>query len=107
MKYLQFDKIDICRCERDEYSSWGPMHYLKGLGKGAICFKFIVDNEDAVFASLLSMPIKGYTNCLIFHRIIVSKKFQNYGLSSLVLNLVAGIYYQEEKLIYIKTSSKK
>ena len=107
MKYLEFDKIEICRCERSGYNTFGHLHYLNGLGKGAICYKILIDGEDAVFASVLSMPIKGYTNCMIFHRLVIVEKYQNFGLSSLVLNLLGGIYLQQSKHLYAKTKLKK
>ena len=107
MRYLEFDKIEFCRCERSEYNTYGRLHYLNGLGKGAICYKIIVDGEDAVFASVLNMPIRDYTNCYISHRIIIKEKYHNYGLSSLVLNLLGGIFTRGSKTLYIKTSSRK
>ena len=99
--------IQICRCERSEYDRFESLHYLRGICKGAICYLFKVDNEVAAFASLLAMPMKSHTDALIFHRIVILEEFQNLGLSTLIVNLLGGIYRQNGKSLYLKTDSTK
>ena len=106
MLYLT-KQIQICRCERSEYDIFENLHYLRGICKGATCFLFKVDNEVAAFASLLALPMKSHIDALIFHRIIVLQQYQNLGLSSLIVNLLGGIYNHCEKTLYIKTDSNK
>ena len=100
-------KIQICRCERSEYDRFERLHYLSGICKGATCFQFKVDDEVAAFASLLALPMKNHTNALIFHRIVVLQQYQNLGLSSLIVNLLGGVYKHCGKTLYIKTDSTK
>lgn len=106
MLYLTHS-ITICRCERSEYDLFESLHYLRGICKGATCFLFKVDNEVAAFASLLALPMKNHTDALIFHRIVVLQQYQNLGLSSLIVNLLGGIYKHCGKTLYIKTDSNK
>lgn len=106
MLYL-LHNIQICRCERSEYDKFESLHYLRGICKGAICFQFKVDGEISAFASLLAMPMKNHTDALIFHRIVVLEQYQNLGLSSLIINLLGGIYQNNGKSVYIKTDSSK
>lgn len=107
MKHVN-QKIEICRCERKEYAQFEHLHYLQGgICKGASCFLFRINGEIGAFASLLSMPIKGHTNALIFHRIVVFEKFQGMGLSSMIVNLFGGVYKSVGKDVYLKSDSNR
>ncbi|MDE7438430.1 MAG: hypothetical protein K2M93_08090 [Muribaculaceae bacterium] len=106
---MQFvtEQIEICRCERREYDKFESLHYLKGICSGASCFMFKINGVIGAFASLLSMPMKGRGNALIFHRIVVLRQFQGLGLSSMIVNLLGGIFKAEGKDIYLKTDSTR
>ena len=107
MRFLRYETFEICRCEQLDYSEFDGQHYLKGIGKGSSCFKLRIDGKEAVFIAIQSMPIRDYTNCVIFHRLVIKEEFRGLGLSWLILNLFGGMYLQNGKQMYIKTSSKK
>ena len=100
-------KIEVCRCERSEYEQFEQLHYLKGICKGASCFIFKIDGVVGAFASLLAMPLREHTNALIFHRIVVLEQFQGLGLSSMIVNLLGGIFKAIGKDVYLKTDSTR
>lgn len=101
-------KIEICRCDYKDYEKYGfaDQHYLKGICYGAACYLVYIQDEVAAFASLLAMPIRGHHNCVMFHRIVVSKKWRSIGLGRLITIFLSGVWKNVGKSVYMKVQSK-
>ena len=100
-------QIEICRCETSDYTLFERLHYLKGICKGSSCFLFKIDGVVGAFASLLALPLRGRTNAVIFHRIVILEQFQGLGLSSMIVNLLGGIFKAIGKDVYLKTDNTR
>lgn len=105
---LSISNFEVCRCENSDYFKYGfsDEHYFKTIGRGAVSYIFYINSETVAFASLMAMPIKGHTNCVIFHRIVVLPKWQHIGLGGFIALFLSGIYKNIGKEVYMKVLSK-
>lgn len=103
------DEVEVCRCQYTDFYGYGfsEQHYFKTICKGAMCYLLFIKGEVAAFASLLAMPIKGRTDCVIFHRIVVKQEWQEMGAGGFLTLFLCGIYRSIGKEVYMKVQSGK
>lgn len=100
--------VEVCRCLYSDFYKYGfsEQHYFKTICKGAMCYLLFIGDEVVAFASLLAMPRKGRTDCVIFHRIVVSQRWRNRGVGGFLTLFLCGIYKSIGKEVYMKVQSK-
>lgn len=105
---ISYAHVEVCRCENNDYFKHGfaDGHYFKTIGRGAISYLFFVNGVMAAFASIIAMPIKGHTNCVMIHRVVVLPQWQHIGLGGFATLFLSGIYKSTGKDVYMKVLSK-
>ena len=106
---FKYDNVEVCRCQYTDFYRYGfaDYHYFNTICKGALCCMLYIDGKVVGFGSLLSMPIKGHTDCLIFHRVVILPSWQGKGVGAFLTLFMCGIWKSIGRVIYMKVQSKK
>ena len=95
--------IEVFRCGRSAWRVFAPHHYLSAaLHHSAQCHLGCWDGRAVAFAAVL--PVTGQRNKSRISRLVVLPDFQGVGIGKALLRVVAQLYAERGRAMFIRTS---
>ena len=99
-------ELQVFRCRYETWDIFKQHHYLsQDLNKASKSFIFLMNDKPIAFIAILPLPNGNLKNAFRVTRIVVLPDFQGLGVGVKILNLIASMYFKDNKTMYIKTSN--